>query len=130
MGRNQINRDKAAFLLDSIRKGGLHDLMKKEIIKLVYGAGYREDQISYYLSHGRWPSGKRPIKEPSPIETVYEEQRDMSKTIIRKSVFIVVMLILVTFGALFFFSIMGAVDGDEKPQLKVIETTKDGKKVL
>lgn len=125
-----IEKSKAEFLLDSVRRGGLHDLMQKEIIKLVYRSGYTEDQISHYLSHGRWPSGKRPVKEPSVFEKVEEERTNASKAIVRRAIFIVVLLILLTFGALFFFSIMGAVDGDEEPKPTTIETTKDGKRTL
>jgi len=59
---SEIYIKKAEFLLDSIRQGGLNDLMKKSIIKTLFDAGYHPTELEYYLNNGKWLS-----KDSSPI---------------------------------------------------------------
>jgi len=55
-GAHGIHKQKAEFLLNSIRDGGIHELMQKEMIKLLLQDGYQEHEIRYYLENGDWPS--------------------------------------------------------------------------
>jgi hypothetical protein len=131
-----IYLQKAEFLLDSIRRGGLHDLMQTEILNLLIKSGYKSTDLKHYILHGFWPSKKH--EEPSKFyDSLKDSDEELSNFAKRKEkrvkravrniiIFVSIMIIGLIIASLFENNTKV-----EKNQTTVpIEQTKDEKRTL
>lgn len=131
-GAHGIHKQKAEFLLNSIRDGGIHDLMKKEMLKLLLQDGYQEHELEYYLNNGDWPSKQQRDWDEYHSDDVegmnftVRKARAFRNIIVFGGILIIFMILATAMGSLW------GNKGKDKTGLQPapIEQTTNGKKAL
>lgn len=129
-----IRKQKAEFLLNSIRQGGVHDLMKKEMLKLLLDDGYDPEDIEYYLTHNKWLNPRKKYAQEY-VEQYVEQFMDVGvrrTQRMKRAIINITVFTLLVFGILFGISFIGGDDDKSKANLSPapIEETTDGNKAL
>lgn len=131
----KIYKQKAEFLLNTIRRGDINELMKREIIKALYESGYTEDEMHFYLRHGDWPATKKEddfgntVEDSAGMPPFYKNGRGM-KPFKKLAISLIVAFLFMIFGMTMLLLLGQEVNTEDASPSKVVEQTTDGKRAL